>query len=183
MMITDTALLSAFVSAAVALLIVILKEFVLEPRRKRTENKLLKKRLISAWISDMKSNVNSLRDRQHRLDKLVYDDRPLDRIALCRSDVAKTMTDTRSRIKDLNELVEVYNAVLAPQIRYLLMPDPRKAEPYAPQLGETGEIDTSLQIKKWRDDWLDLIDKRRNEILPQIEKLIDLLEHADDMNC
>jgi len=179
----DATLLSAFVSAVVALLIVVLKEFVLEPRRKRGIDKSLKGLLILAWVSDMKSNIDSLRIHQHHLEKLVYDDRPLDRVALYHPELAKAMTDVRREIRDLNELVDLYNTVLAPQLHYLLMPDPRKAEPYPPKQGESGEIDTSLRIKSWQKNWLDLIDKRRNEIFPQIEKLIDLLEHTDERNC
>jgi len=179
----DTALLSAFVSAAVALLIVILKEFVLEPRRKRGIDKSLKRLLILAWISDMKSNVNSLRIHQHHLDKLAYDDRPLDRVALYHPELSKKMTDIRRQIKDLNELVDQYNAVLAPQIRYLLMPDLSKAEPIPTQLLESGETHISLLIKSWRNGFLDLIDTRRKELLAQTESLLALLEHTDEMDC
>ena len=183
MMTIDTALLSAFVSAAVALLIVILKEFVLEPRRRRGIDKSLKRQLISSWISDMKSNVDLLRNHQRHLDKLAYDDRPLDRVALYRPELSKKMTDVRCQVKALNELVDQYNAVLAPQIRYLLMSDLSKAEPIPTQLLESGETHISALIKAWRDGFLDLIDTRRKELLAQIESLLALLEHTDEMDC
>lgn len=177
MAIIDTTLLSALVSAVVALLIVILKEFVFEPRRRRGIDKAFKRLLISAWISDMKSNVDLLMIHERHLDKLTYDDRPLDRVAMHHPELSKAMTDARREIRDLNELVDLYNAALAPQLHYLLMPDPRKAEPYAPQQGESGEIETSLRIKSWQKNWLDLIDDRRKKLLLQVENLITSLEH------
>jgi len=110
----DTAIVSALISAVVAFLVIALKELVLEPRRKRREDEQLRRELISVWLSDMESNVSTLKDSHRRLDRLVYDDRPLDRIASYRPDLAKTMTEVRCRIKDLNELLELYDAVGSP---------------------------------------------------------------------
>jgi hypothetical protein len=120
-------------------------------------------------ISDTKVDKKALGNHERRLYRLVYDDRPLDCMTLCFPDLAKTMTDVRCRIEVLNEMLQIYDVVLAPQLPYLLMPDPRKAETYPRELGKSGEIEISLRIKDWQKNWLGLTDKRRDELSRKIE--------------
>lgn len=180
-MTVDPTLLSALVSAVVALLIVVFKEFVLEPQRKRKEDETAARRAQAdtreTWISDMKSNIDLLRKGKHFQVKLRYDDRPLGHIALCRPELAKAMNDVRSLIKDHNERINQYHAVMGPQIHYALMTDPRKESVSIPLI-ESGEIEKSLNIKTWVKDWFDLMKSRRKELLEKIETLVDMLELA-----
>ena len=172
----EATILSALISAVVAFIIVGLKEFVFESRKE----KKLGKQLISAWISDMTANVNLLKVHEYRLAKLTYDDRPLNPVALAlhRPDLAKTMTDIRVRIRYLNELITLYDAVLGPQLNYLLMTDPLK-ESIIPQQEESGELETSRRIRKWRDDWLELIDGTGDKLRMQIEKMLEEFQPSE----
>jgi hypothetical protein len=169
---------AALISAVVAFLIVFLNTFVLEPWRRRGEQKELRKQQLSTWLLDMKSNLTSLQDHGRHLNKLDVDDRPLDRLALKYRDLVGSMTDVRRRILDVNELVNEYHATLAPYLKYLVMPDSLKGEPYPPQQGDSGEIDRVTGIKSWRDNMLQLIDRMRAQLLPKVKDLIEGLERA-----
>jgi len=174
----DSNIVAALISAVVAFVIIVLNTFVLEPLRRKGEEKELRKQQLSTWISDMKSNLSSLQDQMRHLYKLDVDDRPLDRVALKHRDLVRNMTDVRRRILDVNELLDEYNTALGPQLPYLVMPDARKAEPYARQQGESGEIDQATRIKAWRDDMLQLVDRTRAQLLPKVKDLIEALERA-----
>jgi hypothetical protein len=174
----DSNIAAALISAVVALVIVVLSTFVLEPLRRKGEEKELRKQQLSTWISDMKSNLSSFQDPVRHLDKLDVDDRPLDRLALKHQDLVKNMTDVRRRILVVNELLDVYNATLGPQLPYLVMPDTLKAESYAPQQGESGDIDLAMRIKSWRNNKRALIDRKRAELLAKVKDLIEALEGA-----
>jgi hypothetical protein len=174
----DSNIFAVLISAVVAFVIVFLNTFVLEPRRRRAEEKELRKQQLSTWSSDMKSNLSSLQDHARRLYKLDADDRPLDRLALKRRELVRNMTDVRRRILDLNELLNVYNRTLALQLQYMITPDPLKGEPYPTQQGDSGEIDRGRAIKNRRDNMLQLIDYTRAQLLPKVKDLIDALEAA-----
>ena len=172
----DSNIAAALISAVVALVIVVLSTFVLEPLRRKGEEKELRKQQLSTWISDMKSNLSSLQDPIRHLDKLDVDDRPLDRLALRHRDLVRNMTDVRRRILVVNESLDVYNATLGAQLPYLVMPDTLEAEPYPPQQGESGEIDRAKGIKNWRKNARALIDRRTAQLLPKVRDLIEALE-------
>jgi len=174
----DSNIAAALISAVVALVIVVFSTFVLEPLRRRGEEKELRKQQLSTWLSDMKSNLSSLQDPVRHLDKLDVDDRPLDRLALKHRDLVRNMTHVRRRILVVNEFIDVYNATLGLQLPYLVMSDALKAKPYAPQQGESGEIDLAMGIKNWRNSRRALIDRTRVQLLPKVKDLIEALEGA-----
>lgn len=78
----------------------------------------------------------------------------------------------------MNELLDVYNATLGPQLPYLVMPDTLKAESHAPQQGESGDIDLAMRIKSWRNKKRALIERKRAQLLPNVKDLIEALEGA-----
>jgi hypothetical protein len=177
----DSNIAAALISAVVALVIVVLNTVVLEPLRRKSEERELRKQQLLTWVADMKSDLSSLQDRARHLYKLDVDDRPLDRLALKHRQLVKSMTDVRRRILDVNELLNVYNTTLAPHLRYLVMPDPLKGEPYTPQQGESGEIDRGTGIKDWRNNMLQLIDRSRAQLFPKVKDLIESLEGAFEL--
>lgn len=90
------------------------------------------------------------------------------------------MTDLRSRILNLNRIVELYDTVTAPQIEHLLVP-----ESFSPHLESTltpddrHELERSRRLKRWRDDWLNLVvDKKRETLLKDLEKIRTSLQNA-----
>jgi hypothetical protein len=92
------ALISTLISALVSLVIVA----VVEPLRRKGEEKELRKQQLLTWMSDMKSNLGSLQDPKHR-------------------DLVRNMTHARRRILVVNEFIDVYNATLGVQLPYLVM--------------------------------------------------------------
>jgi len=174
----STALVAATISAVVSFVVVILNTNYLEPRRKNTEERALRKALLATWISDMSGNLELLGDGGRRLEQLVIDDRPLDRLALKHSALVETMSKLRGEIRDLNRVVAEYDTVMAPILQYLLMPDPRKGETYAPQLSESGELEVGMRLKDWRDNWLLMVDLKRKRLLPLVTDLKTRLDAA-----
>jgi len=174
----DSTLVAAVISALVAFVIVFLNTFVLEPNRRKRDETELREQQLSTWISDMKSNLNSLEDQQRQLRTLDIDDRPLDRVALKHSSLVRQMTDVRRRILDLNEMVQAYHVTMGPQLGYVVLPDPSKDEPYPTALLERGDLKKAQGIREWRDNMVKSIDQARVNILPKVKTLIDGLEHA-----
>jgi hypothetical protein len=176
----DSNISAALISAVVAFVIVFLNTFVLEPRRRRGEEKELRKQQLSTWSSDMKSNLSSLQDRKRHLDKLDVDDRPLDRLALVRAhrDLVGNMTEVRRRMLVVNQFIDVYYATLGMQLPYLVMSDAREAKPLPTEQAESGETDLAMRIKDWRDRSRALIDRRKEQLLPKVTDLIEALERA-----
>lgn len=175
----DPTLLAALISAFVSLVVVIFNTNYLEPRRRETTEKAYREQLLRAWISDISVNVRILADKQRHLELLLLDDRPLDRLALRYPDLIESMTDARSRTVNLNRIVELYDTVTAPQIAYLLVPEQFQALESTLTPEERRELERSRRLKKWRDDWLNLVvDKKREALLKDLEKLKISLEAA-----
>jgi hypothetical protein len=58
------------------------------------------------------------------------------------------------------------------------MTDPLK-ESIIPQQEESGELETSRRIRKWRDDWLELIDGTGDKLRMQIEKMLEEFQPSE----
>lgn len=121
----------------------------------------------------MKSNQQTLLKNQP-LEQLVVDDRPLDHLALTNGQLVEDMINVRSRILSFNREIEQYHLALAPQLKYLVMPTSIDRAPLA-QL-KSGESDTALQLRQWRDDYLAMLNSKRMPLLDTIEKLIESLK-------
>lgn len=165
----NTALVAAAISAVVSLVVVILNTNYLEPRRKNNDERTLRTALLAAWVSNMSSNLEALGDEGRRLEQLVIDDRPLDRLALKHGALVDKMSKLRGQILDLNRVVAEYDIIMGPILRYLLMPDPRKGEPYAGPQSESGELEVANRMKDWRDNWLHMVDLKRKRLLPLVQ--------------
>jgi hypothetical protein len=164
------ALLSALIAAVVSFGVVFFKVYVLDSAQKREEQKILRKQLLVSWIASINSNLQVLKEKQRHLEKLTVDDRPLDRLALTYPQLVETMTGIRGKMLSLNREIEIYDFVAPLQLKYLVMPDPRKGETYAPQQSESGEIETSMRMKDWSRDWLALIDGKRARLSSGLEQ-------------
>lgn len=112
------------------------------------------------------------------MDQLVIDDRPLDRLALKHEGLVDTMSKLQGEIRGLNRVVAEYDIIMGPILQYLLMPDPRKGETYAPRQSESGELQIALRMKDWRDDRLRIVDLKRKRLLPLVTDLKTRLEAA-----
>jgi hypothetical protein len=170
----DSTTFAALISALVAFVIV----FLVEPWRRRGEEKELRKQQLSTWSSDMNSNLSSLQDDVRLLDKLDVDDRPVDRLALKRRDLVRNMTDVRRRILVVNQFIDVYYATLGMQLPYLVMSDAGEAKPLPTKQAESGEIDLGMRIRDWRERSRDIIKRKKAQLLPKVKDLIDALEAA-----
>jgi hypothetical protein len=174
----DPTLLAALISAFVSLVVVIFNTNYLEPRRRETAEKTYREQLLHAWISQITVNLRTLADEQRHLELLLLDDRPLDRLALRHPDLVESMSDVRSRIVNLNRIVELYDTVTAPQIVSLLVPEVYEALESSMTPEARRELERSRRLKKWRDDWLLVVDKKREALRKDVEQLKTSLEEA-----
>jgi hypothetical protein len=176
----DSTLLAALISAFVAFAIVVFNTNYLEPRRKKIEEQSYRRQLLRAWISDVKTILEALGEKQRRLEHLFIDDRPLDRLGLSHPELVELMTSLRSRILNLNRMVEIYDLVTAPQIERLLVPELESHQMetmLSPQ--ERRDLEQSRRLKQSRDDWLNLVvDKKRETLRSDLESLKRALEKA-----
>jgi hypothetical protein len=171
------ALISALISAVVSFLIVWYKTYVLDAKQKREEERSLRKQLLATWIAHMKSNQQILLTKQNQLEKLTVDERPLDRLSAKDGQLVETMTDTRRRILARNRKIELYDSVLGPQLKYLVMANPLKESVPVEQM-QSGETDTAMRLRQWRDDYLAQLDSERMPLLFFVEQLMKSLEKA-----
>lgn len=171
------ALVSALISAVVSFLVVWYKTYVLDPKQRQRAEETLRKQLIVTWIAYMKSNEQILLKRERHLEQLTVDERPLDRLALTDAQLVETMTEVRSRILALNREIQLYDVVLGPQLKYLLMPNMLRESVPVDQL-QSGESDSALRVQRWRDNYLTTLDSKRIPLLSSIEQLLKSLEKA-----
>jgi hypothetical protein len=171
------ALMSALISAVVSFLVVWYKTYVLDPKQRREEERSLRKQLLVTWIAHMKTNQKILLNKADQLEKLTVDDRPLDHLALKNGQVVDTMTDVRRRILARNRKIELYDAVLGPQLKYLVMATPPAPSIPVQQL-QAGETDIAMGLKQWRDDYLAQLDSERMPLLHSVEQLMESLKKA-----
>jgi hypothetical protein len=171
------ALLSALISAVVSFLVVWYKTYVLDPKEREAKEKIVRKQLLTTWLAHMKSNQKILLDKANQLEKLTVDERPLDQIAARNSQLVETMTDVRRKILTRNRKIELYDTVLGPQLKYLVMPSPLRESVPVNQF-ETGESDIAMRLQKWRDDYLSMLDTERMPLLHFVEQLMKAIEKS-----
>jgi len=168
------ALVSALISAVVSFLIVWIKMYVLDPKQRASEQRVLREQLIMTWIAHMKNDKEILSTLERRLEKLTIDDRPLDRLAMGNYKLVERMMAVRSRILALNRRIELYDATMGPQLNYLVMANPLRENVPMAQLN-SGESETARRVQGWRDEYLASLDSQRKSLLAEIEQLLKLL--------
>jgi hypothetical protein len=145
--------------------------------RPRTEERDLRRQLLATWLAHMKSGQQILLNKDDQLEKLIVDDRPLDRLAVRDGQLVENMTDIRRRILARNRKIELYDAVLGPQLKYLVMATPPAPSIPVQQL-QSGETDIAVGLKQWRDDYLAQLDSERIPLLHSVEQLTKSLDKA-----
>jgi hypothetical protein len=169
------AVISALISAVVSFLVVWYKTYVLDPKEREAEERTVRRQLLVTWLAHMKTDQQILLDKANQLEKLTVDERPLDRMAARNGQLVEAMTDVRRRILARNRKIELYDAVLGPQLKYLVMPSSLK-ESVPVQQSESGESDVAMRLQKWRDDYLSMLDTERMPLLHYVEQLMKALE-------
>lgn len=125
--------------------------------------------ILRVWKSNLTSNAAALTDPQRRLERLIFDDRPLDTLTAGYPQLVDLMTDLRAQIAELNRDIESYDTIARSQIEYLQMPS--RFISASMSLQEVEEIKKSRKWKSWAQDYLSMIDLKRKRILALVESL------------
>ena len=137
--------------------------YVPRTRRKRRLNDRL-----SNWKSILASNENALKNPDYTLTELEIDGRPLDELATRYPDLAASLIDWRSRVRDLNNLVSWYSSFALMQGKYLQTRQRAKSR-----------ADVSSDVRSFAKDFVNLvIGGRRKTLLKDITKLLDILNQV-----
>jgi hypothetical protein len=122
---------------------------------------------LSNWKAILTSNEQALGNADYILTKLETDDRPVDVIATKYHDLAVSLIDWRSRVSDLNDLIDWYANFSLIQGEHLQTRQRAKSE----------KDKEGTDIRSFTRDYrIHLIGGHRKSLLTDIKKVLSMLD-------